>query len=60
MCVILIEWYNISLRGAFKAPLFLPHNLLSSILVIAIAVFATIYPSQKNQSLPIQGHVFCF
>lgn len=33
-------------------------NIATSILVLAIAVFATLFLDQKNQSLPIQGYIF--
>jgi hypothetical protein len=33
-------------------------NLGTSILVIAIAVFASVFLGQKNQSLPVEGYVF--
>jgi hypothetical protein len=33
-------------------------NIATSILVIAITVFATLFLNHRNQSLPIQGYVF--
>jgi len=33
-------------------------NIVASILVFAIAIFATLYLNSRNQSLPIQGYIF--
>lgn len=33
-------------------------NLATSILVLAITIFATLYLNQKNQHLPVQGYLF--
>lgn len=35
-------------------------NIATSILVLAITVFATLFLNQRNQSLPIQGYIFLF
>ena len=33
-------------------------NIIAAILVLAIAIFATLFLNYKNQSLPVQGYVF--
>lgn len=33
-------------------------NIIASILVLAITVFATLFLNSKNQSLPLQGYIF--
>jgi CDP-diglyceride synthetase len=33
-------------------------NVATSILVLAITIFATLYLNQKNQHLPVQGYIF--
>ena len=33
-------------------------NVATSILVLAITIFATLYLKQKNQHLPVQGYIF--
>ena len=33
-------------------------NVATSILVLAITIFAALYLNQKNQHLPVQGYIF--
>lgn len=33
-------------------------NVATSVLVLVIAIFATLYLNQKNQHLPVQGYIF--
>jgi len=33
-------------------------NIASSVLVLAVTVFATLYLNHRNQSLPVQGYIF--
>jgi hypothetical protein len=33
-------------------------NIIAAILVLAIAIFATLFLNYKNQSIPVQGYVF--
>jgi len=33
-------------------------NVTTSVLVLAIAIFATLFLNQKNQHLPVQGYIF--
>jgi hypothetical protein len=33
-------------------------NIISSLLIVVITIFATIYLNQRNQNLPFQGYIF--
>ena len=33
-------------------------NVVTSVLIVAITIFATLFLNQRNQNLPVQGYIF--